>query len=93
MAQSIRDDDGVSNPSRNLSLTDVVERAVAARPSRRKLLLGGLGAAALPFLGGLAACGGDDDEPAAAVPPLASRPRAPAPHAVQPPWKAQNARP
>ena len=69
MAQSIRDDDGVSNPSRNLSLTDVVERAVAARPSRRKLLLGGLGAAALPFLGGLAACGGDDDEPAAAVPP------------------------
>ena len=28
MAQSIRDDDGVSNPSRNLSLTDVVERAV-----------------------------------------------------------------
>jgi secreted PhoX family phosphatase len=69
MAQSIRDDDGVSNPSRNLSLTDVVERAVAARPSRRKLLLGGLGVAALPFLGGLAACGGDDDEPAAAVPP------------------------
>ena len=64
MAQSIRDDDGVSNPSRNLSLTDVVERAVAARPSRRKLLLGGLGAAALPFLGGLSACGGDDDEPA-----------------------------
>ena len=69
MAQSIRDDDGVSNPSRNLSLTDVVERAVAARPSRRKLLLGGLGAAALPFLGGLSACGGDDNEPAAALPP------------------------
>jgi hypothetical protein len=69
MAQSIRDDDGMSNPSRNLSLTDVVERAVIARPSRRKLLLGGLGAAALPFLGGLAACGGDDDEPATALPP------------------------
>ena len=70
MAQSIRDDDGVSNPSRNLTLTDVVERAIVARPSRRKLLLGGLGAAALPFLGGLAACGGnDDDEPAAVAPP------------------------
>jgi secreted PhoX family phosphatase len=70
MAQSIRDDDdGVSNPSSNLSLTDVVERAVAAQPSRRKLLLSGLGVAALPFLGGLAACGGDDDDPVATVPP------------------------
>ncbi len=60
MAQGIRDDDGVSNPSHNPSLTDVVERAIAANPSRRRLLMGGLGAAALPFLGGLAACGGDD---------------------------------
>ena len=72
MAQSILDDDGVSNPSRNLALTDVVERAIAARPSRRRLLLTGLGAAALPFLGGLAACGGsDDDEAAAPVAPVA----------------------
>ena len=61
MAQSIRDDDGVSNPSRNPSLTDVVERAIARNPSRRRLLLGGLGAAAVPFLGGLAGCGSDDD--------------------------------
>jgi secreted PhoX family phosphatase len=60
MAQGIRDDDGVSNPSLNPSLTDVVERAIAAQPSRRRLLIGGLGAATLPFLGGLAACGGDD---------------------------------
>jgi len=63
MAQGIRDDDGVSNPSRNPNLTDVVERAMAAQPSRRRLLMGGLGAAALPFLGGLAGCGGDDAEP------------------------------
>ena len=69
MAQSIRDDDGASNPSRNLSLTDVVERAIVAQPNRRRLLLGGLGVATLPFLSGLAACGGnDDDEPAAAAP-------------------------
>ena len=69
MAQSILDDDGVSNPSRNLALTDVVEQAIAARPSRRRLLLTGLGAAALPFLGGLAACGGSDDEVAAPAAP------------------------
>jgi secreted PhoX family phosphatase len=74
MAQSIRDDDGVSNPSHNLSLTDVVERTLAARPSRRRLLLGGLGAATLPFLAGIAGCGGDDDNdspaPAATETPL-----------------------
>jgi secreted PhoX family phosphatase len=62
MTQSIRDDDGVSNPSRNPSLTDVVERAIAANPSRRRLLISGLGVAALPFLGGLAGCGSDDDD-------------------------------
>jgi secreted PhoX family phosphatase len=73
MARNLTDDDGVSNPSRNLSLTDVVERAIAAQPSRRRLLMGGLGAAALPFLAGLSACGGSDDPapapPAAPVPP------------------------
>ena len=73
MARNITDDDGVSNPSRNASLTDVVERAIAAQPSRRRLLMGGLGAAALPFLAGLSACGGSDDPapapPAAPVPP------------------------
>jgi hypothetical protein len=65
MSRSSHDDDGVSNPSRNPSLHDVVERAVAAQPTRRRLLLGGLGAATLPFLAGLSACGGgDDDTPA-----------------------------
>jgi secreted PhoX family phosphatase len=66
MTQSIRDDDGVSNPSRNPSLTDVVERVIAANPSRRRLLVSGLGVAALPFLGGLAGCGSDDDDVPAA---------------------------
>ena len=31
-------------------------------------MMGGLGVATLPFLSGLAACGGDDDEPAAVAP-------------------------
>lgn len=61
MAQSLFDDDGVSNTSNNLSLSELVERAVAKDPSRRRLLKSGLGLAALPFLGGLAACGGGDD--------------------------------
>ena len=40
----------------SLSLAEVVERAIAADPARRRLLLGGLGAATLPFLAGLSAC-------------------------------------
>jgi secreted PhoX family phosphatase len=68
MAHSIRDDDGVSNPSHNPNLDQVVETAIAAQPNRRRLLLGGLGVATLPFLTGLAGCGGDDDPaPAAAA--------------------------
>ncbi len=62
MAASIRDDDGVVNPSRNLHLTDLVERAIARSPSRRAVLKSGVGLAALSFLGvGLSACGSDDD--------------------------------
>ncbi|HMP11766.1 PhoX family phosphatase [Hydrogenophaga sp.] len=61
MAQSIRDDDGVSNTSRNVSLTELVDQAIAQNPQRRLLLKSGLGAAMLPFLGGLAACGGGSD--------------------------------
>ena len=61
MAQSIRDDDGVSNTSRNVSLTELVDQAIARNPQRRLLLKSGLGAALLPFLGGLAACGGGSD--------------------------------
>ena len=62
MSQTLLDDDSSTNPSKNLSLTQVVDRAVAAQPSRRLLIKGGLGAAMLPFLGGLAACGGGDDD-------------------------------
>ncbi len=78
MPQFLTNDDGVSNPSQNLHLDQVIERAVAAQPSRRRMLLGGLGVAAVPFLGGLAACGGGDAAPAA--PPLAP-PVTPAPPA------------
>ncbi len=68
MPQNLLDDEGTSNPSRNPSLTEVVELAMAASQSRRRLLIGGLGAAALPFLAGLGGCGGDD-EASAAEPP------------------------
>jgi secreted PhoX family phosphatase len=69
MAQCIRDDDGVTNFSGNPSLTEVVDRAIAAQPSRRRLLMGGLGAATLPFLAGLGGCGGSDDAAAEPVAP------------------------
>ena len=79
MAQFLRDDDGVSNPSRTPSLTDVVERAIAANPSRRRLMLGGLGAAAVPFLAGLTGCGsGDGGTPAPASPAAPAAPTVPA---------------
>lgn len=61
MADTLRDDDGVSNPSFNQHLTQLVDDAIARQPSRRALLKTGLGLAAIPFLGGLAACGGGDD--------------------------------
>jgi secreted PhoX family phosphatase len=73
MSSSIRDDDGVSNPSGNASLDQVVERALAANPARRRLMLGGLGAAMVPFL---SACGSDDP---VAPPTPAPAPPAPAP--------------
>lgn len=62
MAQSLLDDDGVSNPSRGVHLQEVVDRSLAVDPGRRRLMLGGLGAAALPFLGMLSACGGGDSD-------------------------------
>lgn len=68
MARTLLDDDGSHNTSGNPALTEVVERAIAASPSRRRLLLGGLGAATLPFLTGLAGCGGSDDDSPAAAP-------------------------
>ncbi|MBL0720821.1 PhoX family phosphatase [Piscinibacter sp. Jin2] len=65
MSEHIRDDDR-SNPSRHDSLTDIVDRAIAVNPQRRRLMLGGLGAATLPFFSfSLAACGGGSDGEAA----------------------------
>ncbi len=65
MAQSIRDDDGVSNPSANRSLTEVVEQAMQHDPKRRMLLKSGLGLATLPFLTTLSGFLGSDDSSAA----------------------------
>jgi uncharacterized protein len=64
MAESIRDDDGTSNPTRNPSLTELVDQAIARDPQRRRLLKTGMGLAALPFLTGLTACGGGELEDA-----------------------------
>ncbi|MBL8328772.1 MAG: PhoX family phosphatase [Rubrivivax sp.] len=66
MANMLLDDDGSSNPSQNPTLDQLIERA-QRQPSRRMILRGGLGVATLPFLTGLAACGGGDD--AVAAPP------------------------
>ncbi|MBS3912398.1 MAG: PhoX family phosphatase [Hydrogenophaga sp.] len=77
MAQSIRDDDSVSNTSGNTSLTELVDRAIAQNPKRRLLLKSGLGMAAIPFLGGLAACGGGDDVVAPTPAPTPAPPVAP----------------
>jgi secreted PhoX family phosphatase len=49
---------GLSNPSRNPHLTTLVDQAIARQPSRRTALKAGAGLAAVPFLSGLAACGG-----------------------------------
>lgn len=62
MADLIRDDDGVSNPSSRPSLTELVDQALARDPQRRRLLKSGLGLAVLPFLGGLTACGGGGED-------------------------------
>lgn len=64
MAESIRDDDGTSNPTRNPSLTELVDQAIARDPQRRRLLKTGVGLATLPFLTGLTACGGGEMEDA-----------------------------
>jgi uncharacterized protein len=68
MAQSIRDDDGVSNPSTRISFSQLVD-SIGVDPRRRLLLKSGASLAAIPFLGGLAACGSDSD---ASTPPVAA---------------------
>ncbi len=55
MSQTLRDDDGVTNPSANPDLHQVVEQAIAANPERRRLMKAGLGAAAMSFFAGEAA--------------------------------------
>lgn len=66
MAQSILDDDGVSNPSTRITFAQMVEQI---NPNRRTLLKSGVGIATIPFFGGLLGCGSDSD---AAVTPPAS---------------------
>lgn len=65
MAQQLLNDDGISNPTQRRTLTEMVEAAQQhGALSRRRVLMAGLGAATLPFLSGLSACGGGSDAPA-----------------------------
>ena len=67
MSQTFHDDDPVSNPSTHDHLHDLVERAVVAQPSRRRLLQAGLGAAVIPFLSGVPAAAAASTRTAPAV--------------------------
>ena len=73
-------DDAITNPSQNPHINDLIEQRLQD-PTRRKLFRGGLGLAALSFIGGSAVLAGcsDDDDPAPAPAP------APAPTAAPPP--------
>lgn len=67
MSNLIRDDDGVSNPSSNDHLHDLIEREIIRNPSRRAMLKSGASVGLLGIFGSaLTACGGGD---AVAVPP------------------------
>src|SRR5690606_11308639 len=68
---------GVSNPSRNPHLTTLVDQAIARQPGRRTALNTGAGLAAVPFLSGLAACGGGGGGAAAETPGTPTPPATP----------------
>lgn len=74
-------DDAVNNTSHNPHIDDLIEQRLRD-PRRRGLLRGGLGLAALSFIGSssalLAACGGDDDPAPAPAPAPAPPPAGPA---------------
>ncbi len=71
MAQFLLNDDDSTNPAANDHLNAVIARAVAAQPSRRRMLMGGFGIATVPFLAGMSGCGGGSDAVASpAVAPL-----------------------
>jgi uncharacterized protein len=59
MSDLIRDDDGISNPSSNDHLHDLIEREIARNPSRRNILKSGLTLGMFGIFGGaMTACGG-----------------------------------
>ncbi|MGB3426985.1 MAG: hypothetical protein WBA53_02315, partial [Burkholderiaceae bacterium] len=63
-------EDEVTNTSSNPHINELIESRLQD-PARRGLLRGGLGAAALSFIGGttlIAGCGGSDDALASAAP-------------------------
>ena len=74
MADSIRDDDGVSNASGNSHLTQLIERQIERNLSRRAFLKSSASIGVLGFLGvSLSACGGSSSStPGVTTPPPGS---------------------
>ena len=65
MSSLIRDDDGVSNPSANDHLHDLIEREIVRNPSRRNMLKSGAALGLFGIFGSaLTACGGGSSAPA-----------------------------
>ena len=59
MSDFIRDDDGISNPSSNDHLHDLIEREIARNPSRRNILKSGMALGMFGVFGStMTACGG-----------------------------------
>ena len=71
----LHDDEVITNISTNPHINDLIEQRLQD-PMRRKLFTGGLGLAALSFIGSSAALAGcsDDDDPAPAPAPTAAPP-------------------
>ena len=75
MSTNIIDDDGISNPSKNNSLTELIEQQVALNLSRRSFLKSGAAFGVAGIFGvGLSGCVGSDngDNPIVEESPLAS---------------------
>jgi len=65
--------DDMSNTSNNEHFQDVLAKATTLGLTRRSLIRGGLGLAAVGSLPMLGACGGSDDEPEVTPDPTPSR--------------------
>jgi hypothetical protein len=70
MSQHAFDDDGISNPCVDTHLHTLVDRVTANAVTRRAVLRFGVGAAVLPFFGGLSGCSVPGTRTSAAAEPV-----------------------